>query len=142
MATAASRWCWTRTCASVERVLPGSVMRGPTEPEMAEYRRPFAQAGEGRRPTLTWPRQILTDGEPADVVARVDAHRHWLETSPVPAVHQCRAGFHPHRRQRDYRRSRPAQTEVTVAGTHFIQEDSPDEIGTAIADFVRRLRTA
>ncbi len=65
----------------VERVLPGSILRTLTDAEMAEYRRPFAEPGEGRRPTLTWPRQIPIDGEPADVTAIVADYAAWLSTS-------------------------------------------------------------
>jgi haloalkane dehalogenase len=108
---------------------------------MAEYRRPYPEPGEGRRPTLTWPRQIPIDGEPADVDAIVGAYSEWLSTSSVPKlfikgepgailstgpiVEFCRAW--------------PQQKEVTVAGVHYLQEDSPDAIGQAVADWLRAL---
>ena len=127
----------------VERVLPGSVMRPLADAEMAEYRRPFAEPGESRRPTLTWPRQIPIDGEPAEVVAVVDAYRRWLESSPVPKLFvNAEPGSILTGRQREACRRWPNQAEVTVRGTHFIQEDSPNEIGAAVADFVRRLRAS
>lgn len=125
----------------VERVLPGSILRTLADDEMAEYRRPFAAPGEGRRPTLTWPRQIPLEGEPADVVAVVDDYARWLAASPVPKLFvNAEPGSILVGRQRDFCRGWPNQTEVTVKGSHFIQEDSPDEIGAALAAFVRGLR--
>ena len=124
----------------VERVLPGSVLRGLTDAEMAVYRAPFTASGEDRRATLTWPRQIPIDGEPADVVQVVEDYGDWLSKSDIPKLFiNADPGSILTGRQRDFCRSWPNQTEVTVAGSHFIQEDSPDEIGTAIADWMRRL---
>ena len=125
----------------VERVLPGSVLRKMTDEEMAEYRRPFANAGEDRRPTLTWPRQIPIEGQPADVVAVVEDYSAWLATSSIPKLFiNADPGSILVGRQRELCRTWPNQTEVTVKGLHFVQEDSPDEIGRAVADFVRKLR--
>jgi haloalkane dehalogenase len=125
----------------VERVLPGSVLRGLSDEEMAVYRRPFAEPGEGRRPTLTWPRQIPVGGEPADVVRIVEHYGAWLATNEVPKLFvNAEPGSILVGRQREFCRRWLNQTEVTVKGSHFIQEDSPDEIGAAIAAFVRRLR--
>jgi haloalkane dehalogenase len=125
----------------VERVLPGSVLRGLSEAEMAVYRRPFEQPGEVRRPTLTWPRQIPLGGEPADVVAIVEDYAAWLKTSTdLPKLFiNAEPGAILTGAQRDFCRSWPHQTEVTVAGSHFIQEDSPDEIGTAIKAWYQSL---
>jgi haloalkane dehalogenase len=124
----------------VERVLPGSVMRKLAEEEMAEYRRPFLNAGEDRRPTLTWPRQIPIEGDPADVTAVVADYSAWLAASPVPKLFiNAEPGSILVGRQREVCRAWPNQTEVTVPGLHFLQEDSPDAIGRAVADFVRRL---
>jgi haloalkane dehalogenase len=125
----------------VERILPGSVLRKLTDAEMAEYRRPFANAGEDRRPTLTWPRQIPLDGEPADVVAAVEDYARWLAASPIPKLFiNAEPGSILVGRQREVCRRWPNQTEITVKGLHFLQEDSPDDIGRAVADFVRRVR--
>jgi haloalkane dehalogenase len=125
----------------VERVLPGSILRKLGEEEMAEYRRPFAKPGEDRRPTLTWPRQIPIEGEPADVVAVVDDYSRWLAASPVPKLFiNADPGSILVGRQREFCRRWPNQTEITVKGLHFLQEDSPDDIGRAVADFVRRIR--
>lgn len=118
----------------VERVLPGSVIRGLTEEEMAVYRRPFVDPGESRRPTLTWPRQIPLGGEPADVVEICGSYAEWLPESTVPKLFiNADPGAILTGAQRDFCRTFANQQEVTVAGTHFIQEDSPDEIGQAIA---------
>jgi haloalkane dehalogenase len=125
----------------VERVLPGSVLRKLTDDEMAEYRRPFANAGEDRRPTLTWPRQIPIEGEPADVVRVVEDYSAWLATSDVPKLFiNAEPGSILTGRQRELCRAWRNQTEVTVKGLHFVQEDSPDEIGQAVAEFVKRVR--
>jgi len=128
----------------VERVLPGSVLRGLSEAEMAVYRRPFAQAGEDRRPTLTWPRQIPLGGEPADVVAIVKAYADWLKTSAnLPKLFiNAEPGAILTGAQREFCRRWPNQTEVTVAGSHFIQEDSPDEIGQALASWYSQISRA
>ncbi|MEL6961504.1 MAG: haloalkane dehalogenase [Pseudomonadota bacterium] len=123
----------------VERVLPGSVLRGLTEAEMAVYRRPFQHQGEDRRPTLTWPRQIPLGGTPTDVVEIVQSYADWLSTSTeLPKLFiNARPGAILTGAQRDFCRTWPNQTEVTVAGSHFIQEDSPDDIGQAIAGWRR-----
>ena len=121
----------------VEAILPGSIIRDLDDEEMAEYRRPFADPGEGRRPTLTWPRQIPIEGEPADVAEIVQAYADWLAESDVPKLFvNADPGAILTGPQREFCRTWPNQTEVTVAGNHFIQEDSPDEIGQAIADWL------
>ena len=124
----------------VERVLPGSVLRGLSEEEMAVYRRPFANPGEDRRPTLTWPRQIPLDGEPADVAEIAQRYAAWLKESDVPKLFiNAEPGAILVGRQREFARSLPNQVEVTVKGSHFIQEDSPDEIATAIRDWLETI---
>jgi len=122
----------------VEAVLPGSVVRGLTDAEMAVYRRPYTDAGEGRRPTLTWPRQIPIEGEPADVTEIVSSYADWLAGSDLPKLFvNADPGAILIGEQREFCRSWPNQTEVTVSGTHFIQEDSPEEIGGAVAGWLR-----
>jgi haloalkane dehalogenase len=124
----------------VERVLPGSVMRKLSDEEMAVYRAPFLNAGEDRRPTLTWPRMIPIHGEPADVVKVVAEYAAWLTASDVPKLFvNAEPGSILVGHQRELCRRWPNQTEIIVKGLHFIQEDSPDEIGKAVADFVRRV---
>jgi haloalkane dehalogenase len=118
----------------VERVLPGSILRDLSEEEMAVYRRPFQNSGEDRRPTLTWPRQIPIDGTPADVVEIVQAYADWLTEADLPKLFvNAEPGAILIGAQREFCRSWPNQTEVTVSGNHFLQEDSPHEIGKAIA---------
>lgn len=125
----------------VERILPGSILRKLADEEMAEYRRPFANPGEDRRPTLSWPRQIPIEGTPADVVAVVDDYSRWLAGSDIPKLFiNADPGSILVGRQREFCRSWPNQTEITVKGLHFLQEDSPDEIGEAVATFVRHVR--
>ena len=124
----------------VERVLPNSVIRALSEEEMAEYRRPFLEAGEGRRATLTWPRQIPIEGAPADVAETVRAYGAWLLTSPIPKLFiNADPGSILVGAPRDACRKWANQIEITVSGQHFIQEDSPDEIGGAIKRFLQEL---
>ena len=125
----------------VERVLPGSILRDLAPEEMEVYRRPFAEAGESRRPTLTWPREIPIEGEPADVTAIVADYAEWLAENEVPKLFvNADPGAILTGPQREFCRAWKNQTEVAVRGSHFVQEDSPDEIGAAIARFVRGLR--
>jgi haloalkane dehalogenase len=124
----------------VERVLPASILRKLTDDEMRVYRRPFAEPGEGRRPTLTWPRQIPIDGQPADVVEIVQRYADWLASADVPKLFiNAEPGAILVGAQREFCRRWPKQTEVTVRGNHFLQEDSPDEIGRAIADWLSHI---
>jgi haloalkane dehalogenase len=124
----------------VERILPASVIRPLAEAEMAAYRRPYLQEGESRRPTLTWPREIPIDGEPADVAKIVASYAQWLMISSLPKLFiNAEPGSILTGKQREFCRSWPYQEEVTVKGIHFIQEDSPQEIGQAIAGFLARL---
>ena len=124
----------------VERILPGSVLREMTVAEMDEYRRPFVEPGESRRPTLTWPRQIPLDGEPADVNEAVDKYSQWLAASSLPKLFvNADPGAILTGAPREFCRAWPNQTEITVAGSHFIQEDSPDEIAGAIRNWLLEL---
>ena len=124
----------------VERVLPGSIKRKLSDDEMAEYRRPFLEPGESRRPTLTWPREIPIEGEPEDVTKIVRDYAAWLGQSPIPKLFvNADPGAILVGEQREFCRTWPNQTEVTVSGVHFIQEDSPDEIGQAIASWLRNM---
>lgn len=127
----------------VERILPASVLRGLTEAEMGVYRRPYLEPGESRRPTLTWPREIPIDGEPADVVAIVDGYARWLAASDRPKLFvNADPGVILVGAQRESCRAWPSQREITVKGSHFLQEDSPAEIGEAIVAFLKELGAA
>jgi haloalkane dehalogenase len=121
----------------IERVLPGSVLRKLTEAEMTEYRRPFLQA-EDRWPTLTWPRQIPIAGEPADVVQISAAYSQWMAENDIPKLFvNAEPGAILIGALRDFCRSWKNQTEVTVPGSHFIQEDSGPAIGRAVAGWIK-----
>ena len=124
----------------VERILPGSILRNMSGEEMNYYRAPFATPGEDRRPTLDWPRQIPIGGEPPEVTARVQAYSDWLSGADLPKLFiNAEPGAILTGAVRDICRSWPNQTEVTVAGSHFIQEDSPDEIAAAVREFIARI---
>ena len=124
----------------VERILPASIMRRLDDAEMDAYRRPWRTPGETRRPMLQWPREIPIDGEPVDVVRIVEQYGAWLATSPVSKLFvNAEPGSILVGAPREFCRAWANQREVTVKGLHFVQEDSPDEIGQAVADFVRRL---
>jgi haloalkane dehalogenase len=121
----------------VERVLPGSVLRKLTEAEMTEYRRPFL-AREDRWPTLTWPRQIPIAGEPAEVVQIAADYAQWMAENDVPKLFvNAEPGAILIGSLRDFCRSWKNQTEATVRGSHFIQEDSGPAIGRSVAEWMR-----
>ena len=121
----------------VERILPASILRDLSPAEHDAYRAPFATPGEDRRPTLTWPREIPIDGQPADVHQIVSDYAAWLSTSEVPKLFvDAEPGSILIGEQRDFCLAWPNQTVVTVPGIHFIQEDSGDAIGAAIAEWL------
>lgn len=127
----------------IEGILPSAVLRDLTEEEMNVYRRPYIEPGESRRPTLTWPRELPINGEPEDVVSIVDDYSKWLAQSDVPKLFvNAEPGAILTGSQREFCRTWPNQEEVTVRGAHFVQEDSPHEIGEAVATFVRRTEGA
>jgi haloalkane dehalogenase len=120
----------------VERVLPGFVLRRLTDAEMTEYRRPFLYR-EDRWPTLTWPQQIPIAGEPADVTRIVGEYASWMAKNDIPKLFvNAEPGAIVIRAVREFCRTWMNQTEVTVPGSHFIQEDSGPAIGRAIADWM------
>ncbi len=124
----------------VEMVLPGGILRTLTQAEHDEYRRPFLEAGESRRPTLSWPRQLPIEGQPPEVCAEVRKYADWLATSPVPKLF---VNAEPGRllvgKLREAVRRWPNQREVTVRGLHYVQEDSPAEIAAAIDDWANTI---
>ena len=125
----------------IEKILPGAILRKLSDEEMAHYRRPFAEPGEGRRPTLTFPREIPIEGEPADVFEVVNAYDEWLKTTTVLKlfIKGEPGGILSAGRDVKFAQSLRPQTEVTVAGVHYLQEDSPDDIGRAVAAWMRAL---
>lgn len=123
----------------IESNLPATVLRTLSEEEMEQYRRPFAEPGEGRRPTLSWARQIPIDGEPADVTEIVTTSGKWLSHSPVPKLLiQSNPGTKQPGQYEAYH-TWPAISSVTVRGHHTPQEDSPDEIGQAIVNWLQTI---
>jgi len=125
----------------IEGVLQGITQRKLSIEEMEHYRHPFRNAGEDRRPTLTWPREVPLAGEPADVVAIIKDFGSWLAESDVPKLFiNADPGVIQRERILEVVRSWPNQTEITVPGSHFVPEDSPHDIGKAIATFVSKLR--
>lgn len=124
----------------VEKVLPAMVIRELPEEVWDEYRRPYRHRGEDRRPSLTWPREIPVEGEPADVLEVIEANNRWLAESPIPKLY---IHVRPETVMKDHVLARvrafPNQTEVEVTGLHYVQEDSPHEIGAALANWYRSL---
>jgi haloalkane dehalogenase len=124
----------------IEKMVPGVTQRVLSVDEMAEYRRPFLEAGDSRWPTLQWPREVPLSGEPADVHDRIAAYSAWLKTAPLPKLFiDAEPGVFIAGRIRRLASSFPNQHRVVVAGLHFVQEDSPDEIGQAIAGWLERI---
>ena len=121
----------------VEGVLPAAIRRDLSDEEMAEYRRPFTESGESRRPTLTWPREIPIEGEPEDVTRIVADYEQWLRSSDLPKLFvNADPGSILVGPQREVCRSWPNQTVATGPGLHFVQEDSGPEIAAAIRDWI------
>ena len=124
----------------VERVLPGSIIRRLSDEEIEEYRRPFINPGEDRRPTLSWPREIPIEGQPRNVCEIVNQYAEWMQTNDIPKLFiNAEPGAITTGRIREFCRSWKNQTEVTVKGKHFVQEDSPDEIGKAISTWYKNI---
>jgi haloalkane dehalogenase len=124
----------------VETILPLSIIRKLSEQEMATYRAPFL-AREARLPTLVWPRQIPIEDEPADVTAIVESYGKAMSQSALPKLLIVgEPGAIIRGRILESCRKWPNQTEVTVKGLHFLQEDAPDEIGRALQQFVKSVR--
>ena len=124
----------------VETVLPKSILRTLTEEEMDAYRAPF-RTRDSRWPTRIWPRELPIDGGPADVASIVDDYAAWLSTTELPKLFiSAEPGALLVGRAREFCRSWRNQREVSVKGIHFIQEDSPDDIGAALRSFVGGLR--
>jgi haloalkane dehalogenase len=125
----------------VDQLLPLSVPKGLSDQALNVYRRPFLQPGEDRRPTLTWPRQVPIEGTPDVVVEIVGEYGKWLEEADLPKLFvNAEPGMMLIGAQREYCRTWRNQEEVTVSGMHYIQEDSPNEIGVALREFVEELR--
>ena len=121
----------------IEAILPSAIIRPMSETEMAVYRMPYLNAGEDRRPTLTWPRQIPIEGEPKEVHDIVADYAKWLPETGFPKLFiNADPGSILLDPARAFVRSWKNVTEATVSGTHFIQEDSPHEIGEALRAWI------
>jgi haloalkane dehalogenase len=125
----------------LENFLPAGVLRKLTDAEMAVYRRPYLQPGESRRPTLTWPREIPVAGKPKDVHDIIHNYGKWLASSDIPKLFIEAIPGAMFQSHRDFAKSWPNQTHLVIRGSHFVQEDSPDETGAAIAAWLQKLRT-
>ena len=126
----------------VERVLPGSVVNEMSTETLDSYRKPYLNANEDRRPTLSWPREIPISGEPASVVGVVAEYADWLATSEFPKLFiNAEPGAILTGRQRDFCRTWPNLSEVTVRASHFVPEDAPHEIGQALCDWLAKSNT-
>lgn len=124
----------------IEFNLPNTIVRRLTEEEMKEYRRPFVEPGEGRRPMLSWARQLPIDGEPSDVTEIVSAYGEWLASSPIPKLYIQGDPGRAQPSQHAFCSTWPAQSTVIVKGLHNLQEDSPDEIGQALSNWMQTLQ--
>lgn len=124
----------------IEGNLPATILRKLTDEEMTEYRRPFAEPGEGRRPMLSWARQLPIGGEPADVAGIVTAYGDWLAQSPIPKLYVASEPGTLSPNERAFCQTWPAQRVVTVSGRHYPQEDSPDAVGQALAEWIQAIQ--
>jgi haloalkane dehalogenase len=123
----------------IEGVLPSSVIRTLSEAEMEAYRAPHPTPDD-RQPLLNWPRQIPLGGEPEDVVALVNQYSAFMAANEIPKLFiNADPGSILVGPQREFCRSWPNQQEATVKGLHFIQEDSPLEIGQAVASWLKKI---
>ena len=124
----------------VEKILPAMVIRDIPQEVFDEYRRPYANAGEDRRPTLTWPREIPVEGEPADVLEQIETYMTWLKGSPLPKLFiHCEPETVLKGHILEDVRKIPNQHELTVPGLHYVHEDSPHQIGQALSDWYAKL---
>ena len=123
----------------IEFNLPRTIMRQLSGEEMIQYRRPFIDPGEGRRAMLSWARQLPIDGDPADVTAIVTTYGEWLAHSDKPKLYIKADPGLLQPGQDAFCSAWPNQTQVTVKGLHNPQEDSPDEIGQAVANWLKKL---
>ena len=123
----------------VERILPASVLDGIPDDVMDAYRAPYRAAGEDRRPTLTWPRQLPFDGEPGDVAERVAAYADWLAGTEVPKLHLAVEPGFLTTVYRERVAGWAATEEQVLRGIHFVQEDSGAELGAAVAGWLQRV---
>ncbi|MED6343973.1 MAG: haloalkane dehalogenase [Pseudomonadota bacterium] len=124
----------------IEKILTGSIIRDLSHEELETYREPFNQPGEDRRPMLSWPRQIPIEGEPKNVCKIVSEYSDWMSKNNMPKLFiNAEPGAIIQGSVRDFCRTWNNQSEITVKGIHFIQEDSPNEIGSAIQEWYEKI---
>ena len=117
--------------------LQDGIIRNLTEEEMSNYRAPYLEPGESRRPTLTWPREVPFNGTPENVAEIISTYSAWMRTNEIPKLFvNADPGLLLTGRYRELARGWKNQVEVTVAGIHFIQEDSSLEIAQAVGDWL------
>lgn len=123
----------------IEGVLPGAIIRNLSNKEMEVYRKPFLKEIE-RRPTLDWPRQIPIDNKPEEVCNIVEDYSLWMSINEIPKLFiNANPGSILRGEQREFCRKWKNQQEVTVKGSHFIQEDSPEDIGQAVSSWYQKI---
>lgn len=130
--------------AFVEKVIPAGVIRQLTQEEMNVYRAPYPTPAS-RKPTLVWPRELPIQGTPARNVEVVNAIGAWMKTTPIPMLHLWgRPGaLNSERVAVEFvKRVRNIQSTFVGPCRHYLQEDQPEMIGRAVADWRRRLRSA
>lgn len=124
----------------IEFNLPRGIQRQLTDKEMAEYRRPFDRPGECRRPTLTWPRQLPIDGDPRDVTSVMASNDEWMQVSHIPKLYvKADPGTHSPEMMAICRKW-AKQTEVSVNGIHYPQEDAPTDVANALCAWLAGLK--
>ena len=124
----------------IEKILTGSIMRDLSDEELDRYREPFNKPGEDRRSMLSWPRQIPIDGEPENVCKIVSEYSDWMSKNNMPKLFiNAEPGAIIQGPVRDFCRTWNNQSEITVEGIHFIQEDSPNEIGNGIQKWYEKI---
>ena len=123
----------------IEFNLPKTVLRPLSAEEMDQYRRPFKEEGESRRPMLSWARQLPLGGKPANIIKVVNDNSEWLSTNDIPKLFREAVPGTLSQEEKEACKKWPNQVHITVPGHHNLQEDSPKEIGTAISVWLQTL---
>ena len=139
--TAAATWFLSPEGTEATGPEPAEAPAFKAPAERVELESPVEQTVESQGVSA----EVDTEGEEAptveEVVEVVENYSKWLSSSDLPKLFiNADPGSILTGKQREFCRSWPNQEEVTVKGTHFMQEDSPDEIGKAVSRFVSKLR--
>lgn len=117
------------------------IVRDLSDVEKEVYRRPTTRAGGTNLPSIIMPNDIPFDGEPADNHKIIEFYAEWLAKSDVPKLFvNADQGHGLVGAAREHARTFKNQTEVTLHGRHYLQEDVPDGIGAALSEFVKKVR--